>query len=231
MKYIRKGVGHHPQLQNAALNPPNSSAEASARWNSLKDKKGLLSILLREQYHLCGYSEYDCSPIGFHIEHVENKSQNPQGTFEFCNLLASAFHSDALARIPAKDLFGGHSVGKSTSVDMTRFVSPLDAGCWHYFVYLQSGRVIPNPRIGEQSRDKASYTIDLLNLNSAFLVSKRRAHWTSLAAEFDEHVEQGWSIRYLVEAYLVPTNSRLFPFFSVTRQFFGTVAEQVIAEA
>lgn len=44
----------------------------------------------------------------------------------------------------------------------------------------------------------------------------------------DEHVSKGWSLDCLVEIDLLPNNQRLSQFFSITRQFFGQRAEQVL---
>ncbi|EJT4385593.1 TIGR02646 family protein, partial [Salmonella enterica] len=51
-----------------------------------------MTLLLNEQYHLCCYSEIraDLRGLGYHIEHVENKSQQPGRTFDYQNLAASA---------------------------------------------------------------------------------------------------------------------------------------------
>lgn len=54
-----------------------------------------MTLLLNEQYHLCCYSEVraDLRGLGYHIEHVENKSQHPERTFDYLNLAASALDS------------------------------------------------------------------------------------------------------------------------------------------
>lgn len=96
--------------------PPLSSAEASARWDDFKEKTLLQSALLEDQYHLCCYSEINAtdSGWGYHIEHIENKSQNPTRTFELSNLGASALSDQDLNNLKPikKNAFGGHSIKK-----------------------------------------------------------------------------------------------------------------------
>lgn len=232
MKHIAKGVVHHRELERAHQIPPQSHKEATNRWGNLKAKDTLLTHLKREQLGLCCYSEYDCNSIGFHIEHVENKKQTPNRTFDFANLAASAFDSPTgLKKIPSDKVFGGHALGKSKSVDMARFISPHSADCASYFTYLQDGRIVPNPAKVAIDRARADYTIAMLNLNSSLLVSKRREYWKDLEQWFDEHMESEHSLNDLAEVCLVPTNDCLSSFFSVTKQFFGALATKVLTKA
>jgi len=192
---------------------------------------------LHEQYGLCGYSEVDAEDLalGFHIEHVENKSQNPARTFDYQNLIASAFNSTEglpFAKAQSWELFGGHAPGKQgrrNPVDMTRLVSPLLPDCARFFAYLSDGTVEPRLSLSPQDSDRARYTIDILNLNSPFLVSLRQEWWDELDALYQEHLPKGWSIEHLASIDLLPRNQRLSPFFTLTRQFFGAVAERLLA--
>lgn len=228
MRYITKGLVHHHQLSNAATLPPSTSAEATSRWSSLNRKDSLLKALLREQFGLCCYSETDGTTIGFHIEHIENKSQNPNRTFDYNNLAASAFDSaHGLKTTPADLVFGGHARGKSTNVDMTQFIHPHMPDCASYFVYLQDGRVVANLHKTSTEQSCATYTIDLLNLNSPLLVSKRREYWAELETWFATHLVHG-SVDDLASVCLLPTGNKLYPFFSLTHQFFGPLSARVI---
>jgi len=114
MKAIAKsgGTGNHA-LRTAHASPPGTAADATSRWQGLNHKTDLRdNYLLPEQYHLCCYSELDADRegLGFHIEHVENKSQNPARTFDYANLAASAFSSKEgllLAKAQVWEVFGG----------------------------------------------------------------------------------------------------------------------------
>lgn len=238
MKHIDKqGAGSH-KLQKAHANPPNSPEQATTDWHRFRRHKAVLlnDHLLPEQYGLCGYSEVDAEMLrlGFHIEHVENKSQNPARTFDYYNLIASAFSSEEglpLAKAQNWELFGGHASGKQghpTPVDMTRLVSPLLPDCARFFAYLSNGTVEPQLNLNTQDSARARYTIDILNLNSPFLVSRRQEWWEELDALYEDHLPRGWSIDDLASVVLLPRNQRLGQFFTLTRQFFGPVAERLL---
>jgi uncharacterized protein (TIGR02646 family) len=238
MKHISKQGAGPKKLQEAHANPPQTAEQATKEWHRFRRYRDTLlnDHLLPEQYGLCGYSELDAHRwgLGFHIEHVENKSQSPSRTFDHHNLIASAFDSkEGLSRAKAQswELFGGHATGKQghpMPVDMTRLVSPLLPDCARFFAYLSSGTVEPQLNLSAQDRDRARYTIDILNLNSPFLVSLRQEWWEELDTLYEEHLPKGWSLEHLASVDLLPRNQRLSPFFTLTRQFFGPVAEQLL---
>nr|WP_255522892.1 retron system putative HNH endonuclease [Rugamonas sp. CCM 8940] len=216
-------------------NPPQTAGEASSRWRGFAHKPSLMESLLDEQYHLCCYSELpaDQEGLGFHIEHVENKSQNPPRTFDYANLAASALASENdLRAFKARgdELFGGHAPGKQAACDMVRFVSCHQADCHRFFAYVSDGRALPAKALDARETDRAQYTIDILNLNSPYLVTLRRKWWDELDELFQEHAEKGWSLIDLAAIDLVPVNRRLNRFFSQTRQFFGPLAEQALRQ-
>ncbi len=238
MRYIKKQGDGGYHLDQANLPPPVTALGATSRWGSFGYKQNVLNYLLSDQYFLCCYSEIraDQFNLGYHIEHVENKSQNPQRTFDYSNLAASALESDKIrpflqansAASGNNYIFGGHAQGKQTAVDMSRFVSPLVPGCERFFSYLSDGRVVPSNQLQTQDSDKAQYTIDLLNLNSPFLIVKRRKWREELDELFVEHQATEKDLHSLASIDLVPTNQGLSSFFSLTRQFFGSIAEAVL---
>ncbi len=178
MRYIKKkgDSGCFP-LNQAHNNPPQDKAEARSQWGSFRDKSQLTALLGKEQYFLCAYSEIeilrDNSTVGTHIEHVKPKSRYPQQTFDYKNLVLSALSSEDLkSTIAQREVFGGHH--KKSHYDPTLFVSCLDNDCTDYFSYLSDGRVVPKDNDDNLHRKKAEYTIKLLNLNSPYLVNKRR---------------------------------------------------------
>lgn len=225
--------GYHLGVANA--NPPATPQDASTRWSSFGHKPYLMSRLLEEQFHLCCYSELRADEVGlgYHIEHVENKRQNPPRTFDYNNLGASALDSTSdLGTFKAQghEVFGGHAPGKQQACNMARFVSCHQADCARYFAYLSDGRVVPARSLDAPERDRAQYTIDLLNLNSPYLVTHRRKWWDELDQLFEEHAAKEWSLADLASVDLVPTGNKLSRFFSLTRQFFGQVAEQTLRQ-
>ncbi|QHD04201.1 TIGR02646 family protein [Pseudomonas sp. S04] len=222
-------------MNNSHASPPTTSDAATTRWSSFGYKSQVLDHLLEEQYGLCCYSEIrpDRAGLGFHIEHVENKSQHPQRTFAYDNLAASALDSvsDLQAfKAQRAELFGGHALGKSSGVDMGRFVSCHQPDCKHFFAYLSDGRVVPADGLSSQEEERARYTIDLLNLNSSYLQDLRKRWWDELEELFDEHIDQTMDLHCLAGIDLIPTGGRLSQFFSITREFYGSVAEQVLEQ-
>ncbi|WP_306392902.1 retron system putative HNH endonuclease [Telluria beijingensis] len=204
------------QLNRSHANPPLTSDQATSRWRGFVDKSGVLERLLEEQFRLCCYSELraDREGLGYHIEHIENKHQNPALTFDFKNLAASALASaEDLPAFKAQGLavFGGHASGKQQSVDMARFVSCYQPDCREYFAFLSDGRIVPRTALSPQDRDKAEYTIGLLNLDSPYLITRRRQWWTELEDLYDEHQRKGWSLEHLIAIDLVPRARRPHP--------------------
>lgn len=229
---IGKG-GHHLALVHAS--PPKTAKQATTRWSGFGHKPALLQNILQEQYQLCCYSELraDQEGLGYHVEHVVNKSQNPSRTFDYKNLAASALKSDPdleAFKAQAIEVFGGHAPLKQAAYDLNRFVSCYQKDCRRFFVYLSDGRVVPSQKLREKNRDRAKYTIDTLNLNSGYLVTRRRQWWDELDELHQTHIAQGWSLYDLAAIDLVPTNNRLSRFFTLTRQFFGHDAEDALEQ-
>lgn len=235
MRFITKqGTGGY-HLNQSHLNPPTTNTNATSRWSNFNHKDYVRNSLLDEQFNLCCYSEIraDELGLGYHIEHVENKSQNPQRTFEYNNLAASALDSENdlhALRNQGHEVFGGHASGKQQSVDMARFVSCHQLDCRRFFSYLSDGRIVPANNLFAHEFDKADYTITLLNLNSPYLVNLRKKWWDELDQLFQEHTTKGWSLHDLSSVDLVPRNFHLSRFFSLTRQFFGNIAEQTLQQ-
>lgn len=233
MRAIQKqGMGGY-HLTQAQQNPPQTKEQASSAWGNFKHKAEVLERLLAEQYYLCCYSELgpQLIDLGWHIEHVENKSQQPQRTFDYSNLAASAFHSDQLGQYRREDVFGGHALsktGRKQAVDMGLFISPQRADCARFFAYLSDGRVVPALTLNADETKQAEYTIQTLNLNSPLLLPLRRRWWEELEALSAQHLEDDWCLEQLAAVDLSPVAGKLKSFFSLTRQFFGPRAEQAL---
>lgn len=230
MRWIEKKKnfgGYH--LETAHQTPPTTRDEASSRWKGFRSHKAeVLNQLLDEQYGLCCYSEVraDLENFGYHIEHIQPKGKYPPKTFDYSNLAASALSSDDIKTIEKAERFGGHA--KLSEYDATLFISCHDSDCARYFAYLSDGRVEPRTDLNAEETKRAIYTRDLLNLNSPYLVTLRRRWYDELDDLFEEHLVKNWSLEHLAAIDLLPTNQKLSQFFSVTRQFFGAVAERVL---
>lgn len=217
--------------------PPTTSEEASNSWNNFGGIRSVRNALLVEQYHLCCYSEVRADEVhlGYHIEHIENKSQNPSRTFDPTNLAASAIEANlGVAQLKQQpgdlksNLFGGHAPLKTQGVDMTKLVHPQLNDCANFFQYLSDGRVIPHPDLDEQATAKAEYTIKQLNLNSPYLKTLRRNWWQELQGKRDDW-DDACALAF-AQVDLVPSSGKLNRFFSLTRQFYGPLAEQTLAQ-
>lgn len=235
----KQGMGGHHLAQSHA-SPPQTPEQATSRWSSFAYKSAVMNSLLEEQYHLCCYSELrpDQEGLGYHIEHVENKSQNPARTFDYTNLAASALDSNTGLNTLKKqnkddpeEVFGGHASGKRSAVDLNLFVLCHQNNCPQFFAYLpSSGEVVPREGLSPSDAAKAQYTIELLNLNSPFLQTRRRQWAQELQNLFDEHIAKGWSLSHLAQIDLLPINGKLNRFFSLTRKFYGPLAEQTLTQ-
>lgn len=232
MRAIRKPNNNgNYYLNQANVNPPQSKEQATSRWKSYSHKNNLLETLLKEQFFLCCYSEIraDLMSLGYHIEHVEPKSLNPQRTFDYQNLAASALDSENDLRsfnTLEQEVFAGHA--KLDKYNANLFISCHQTGCARFFAYLSDGRIVPTLNLNSVDTAKADYTINTLNLNSPYLIVLRQQWWKELDALFQQHQQDNWSIEHLAAVDLVPINNKLSPFFSLTRQFFDAVAENVL---
>lgn len=235
MRFIEKQGNGGYHLTQAHAKPPQTHRQATTRWGSFGYKADVLQSLLSEHYALCCYSELraDQENLGYHIEHVENKSQNPPRTFDYSNLAASALDSATdLSALAAQSqvAFDGHAPGKQSACDTQRFISCHRPDCSRFFAFLSDGRVVPAIELNSTEHEQAQYTIDTLNLNSPFLVTRRRQWWSELDELYQEHAEKNWSLADLAAVDLVPANGQLSRFFSLTRQFFGPIAENILQQ-
>lgn len=236
MRYIKKGTYVPSCLNQQHLNPPQTPKDAESRWDSraLKNCKTKIVVeLLREQYGLCCYSEVNLDDhcLGYHIEHVENKSQNPARTFDYLNLATSALDSkNDLSDFKKRgdETFGGHAVGKQKSVDMTLFISCFDPAVSSFFAYSSDGLISARLNLSPSDQKRVTYTIDLLNLNSPYLVNLRRNWWLELDKVYEENNINGWCLDTLIELDITDSNQKLRSFFSLIRQFYGQRGELIL---
>jgi uncharacterized protein (TIGR02646 family) len=231
MIFIDKHGNGGFHLNKANKNPPYSEYTAQSRWHSFRHHKAeVLDFLLTEQYGLCCYSELraDLAGLGYHIEHVQPKSLYPDRTFDYRNLAASALDEKNLASFKAnkEETFAGHA--KLQQFDATLFISCHESDCQRYFAYLSDGRVVPANGLTSVERDRAIYTIQLLNLDCPFLRNRRRRWWEKLERLFDEHIEKDWSLENLAAIDLLPTNGKLSQFVSMTMSFYGRIAAEIL---
>ena len=66
--------------------------------------------------------------------------------------------------------------------------------------------------------------------NYTYVDTALNPNWDELDELFQEHQAKNWNLPDLVSVDLVPVNGGLSRFFSLSRQFFGNVAEQVLQQ-
>lgn len=144
------------------------------RTSSKDEKNRLREKLKYEQQGLCAYTEMDLDlpPYGYHIEHIRPRSLYPEDTFNYSNLVLSTLNNEALREIESTDYFGGHFKGSIFCEKL--FVSCIDDVSDRFFFYRRFGEIEPHPSLNKEDRERAEYTIELLNLNSIVLRSMRR---------------------------------------------------------
>lgn len=112
--------------------------------------------------------------------------------------------------------------------DPNLFISPLMPDSDRYFEYLSNGRVEPSLNLSHEERLKASYTIDLLNLNASFLVNSRREWLIEIESVIDQLIDNESALRLLAECELCDTGGKLRQFHTALKVRFGRLGNQVM---
>lgn len=123
-------------------------------------KRSLHKALLDEQGQVCCYCGRSISLGDSHIEHFRPQEQREDLDLVFENLFASCIRETE----PGTPLTCGHAKGQE--FDETRHISPLDPECERRFTYSLAGAILPLD-------DGASYMLQLLSLDHAFLGNRR----------------------------------------------------------
>ena len=124
-----------------------------------------------EQQGVCAYTELqlDVEKVTVHIDHYRKKSIYPELRFKWNNLFAAV--KDNRFGADHKD---GIINGSNHNLMYASILSPLTANLQDYFHYSTSGEIEPMSGISEEKQKEAEATINLLNLNEAELVNRRR---------------------------------------------------------
>ncbi|MEB8192422.1 TIGR02646 family protein [Raoultella terrigena] len=238
MRHITKGESDY-FLSQKNKKKPHTADSATKAWSRFKYKDATAKRCLSEQFFLCCYTEIclnNLFPImgsegvvvstdyGYHLEHIEPKSLNPQKTFEHNNLIISAISSSNLHLLSKKDVFGGHA--KLSNYSASSFISPLMASSQDYFHYEATGKVVPKESLNNnREKAKARLTIYLLNLNAPVLVHWRKIWISALSKIIDENDSD--VIKQVAELELSPIGKSLRPFHTAQRQLFGKLGDDI----
>ncbi|MDE6562259.1 MAG: TIGR02646 family protein [Muribaculaceae bacterium] len=145
---------------------------------------------LLEQRNECAYTGLwlgEGTKQSIHIDHFRKKSLYPELTFDWNNLFVAAKDIDCGA-----DYKDTHISGPRTVADNVyrNIFSPLDANLSQYFWYRQDGAIVPHQSITDESiRSKVKKTIEIFNLNSSDLKSRRLGIMQSVKGIIDQDDE------------------------------------------
>ena len=142
----------HPQNAPRPLQGRPVPANPGKAWAGFKGTAEVRQALLPVQKHICAYCEIEleeCPPgIGFHIEHILSKTNNPSLTFEWTNLMLSCFQTGneiPKGQFDSEPISCGHSpLKRSNNYDPVLFIKPTEPDCQRYFFYELDGRVVPH---------------------------------------------------------------------------------------
>lgn len=152
-------------------------------------------ILTNEQDGLSLYTEVPCTHGATHIDHFRRRTDFPQLTFEWGNLVVDTNSNDYGARYKDRE-----------RPDYSLLLNPVSDTPERYFSYRGDGFIVASPSLSPVDERRARYTIDTFNLNHPQLVYKRKQVFdTFLGVPPDD-------VPFVVEAF------RTFGFPSVVRQ-------------
>ena len=241
MKRIRPLQGPVPGLADY-----RKQASAQANWKGYrkhragkKRYRSLIESLVGLQHGLCGYCEIDLVEGDRQVEHVIPRNKAPDRDLDAENMIACCR--------------GGASDDSDVRGDRERF-SPPDASCGHAmgntddpeFVDPRTvpdlpslTRVRPDGQIeadtgacadARWSADSVEKTIRILGLNVQRLQKTRRDYWDNLSSKMSDYRGNPNAMEEWARSRLLPKNGTLPKFFTVSRSYFGSLGEEILAE-
>ena len=154
------------------VNRPNESS-AWANDNIENIRKDLALKILQEQNSLCIYCEKSVEdyPNKCHIDHFKKRDLFPNETLNYNNLFISCNKENRCAKY--KDRYISRE-------DYNRFINPVIENPEDFLEYTFYGELEPKSNLNEFDREKAEFTIGILNLNDKSLVEERKSIVTQL---------------------------------------------------
>lgn len=163
-------------LHRRRHNQPQNEVDAKKAWRRF-NKKAIRLACYKQQRGICGYTELslDDELLGCHLEHIAPRSAYPQRTFEMSNTILAAMDEQYSGQLDKQEQFGGHF--KQALYNDDWFIGPFDRRCEQFFQYCeQTGLVTPNKNTNEADQLSTHQTIEVLNLNCAYLKTMRQQH-------------------------------------------------------
>jgi uncharacterized protein (TIGR02646 family) len=195
--------------QGTPNNPTNS-------WKNFRGKQELKDNLLAIQNGLCAYCEIRLDDeIGNHLEHIEPKSQNPDKTFEYTNIVYSCITDSLTDNEDSNSTSCGHAK-KALSIA----IKPTDKNCEDCFSYDLFGRVIPSLNLSKAKYQQVKSTISTLNLNCKRLKRQREAIINEGFEIISELSTSANALNDFLDLELNTVNDKYFSFINLRREHF-----------
>jgi uncharacterized protein (TIGR02646 family) len=122
---------------------------------SLTDKTAIWRELDNMQGARCAYCEADISNTGKHLEHFQQRSRFPQGTFDWSNLFGSCNREQSCGK--HKDRCGPYNPADIVKPDVD---DPE-----RFFVFVSDGTIAVRQGLSPQDQHRARETLRIFNLD------------------------------------------------------------------
>ena len=211
-------VKHHATAPRKLANRFSQQVPTNPKqsWHSFDGKEELKDNLLSIQNGLCAYCEIRLdNNIGSHLEHIDSKSQNPEKTFEYKNIVCSCIKDSLADSEDTNPISCGH-FKKNRQID----IKPTDEDCERYFSFDLFGMVLPNKFLTTEEKTKAQNTIDTLNLNCKRLKRQREAVLEEGYKIIKELIQGNQDLNYFLDLELNSVNNHYFSFINLRREHF-----------
>ena len=145
--------------------PNESNTWSDENINSIR--KDLALYILSEQNGLCIYCEKVVNdyPNECHIDHYRKRDYFPNETLNYNNLLLSCNNFKRCAK---------HKDSKIKKEDYKKFINPILENPENFLEYTFYGEFKPKDNLSDINKEKAIFTIEILNLNDRSLIEERK---------------------------------------------------------
>ena len=164
-KVIKNEPHFFVEAKSKVKRPNESNAWSDENINSIREDLAL--YILNEQSGLCIYCEKVVKdyPKNCHIDHYKKRGYFPNETLNYDNLLISCNNENRCAKYKDK---------KIKQEDYLKFINPILENPEDFLEYTFYGELKPKDSLNQVDKDKAVFTIDILNLNERSLVEERK---------------------------------------------------------
>ncbi len=152
----------------------------SAKWEDAKDVSRVWReyILEYEQHRLSGYSEEPLRLDDAHIDHFRKQSLFNNLIFCWDNYIVDKNNDTYGARFKDSVII--------TRADNERLINPVVEEASRFFKYGLNGRIEVDEGLGEQEKERATFTLQAFNLNEASLVDRRRVIINTILGPYED---------------------------------------------